>query len=114
MTKCPECDKRAYFGVEMKQSTHCKTHILDNMINVVSKRCIEQNCPKYPVYNIPGSTKPLYCRIHAKDDMVNVVNKRCNQKIVLNIRNIIFQDWLKDYTVKCMQKNTHLCSPSMC
>ena len=47
------------------------------MINVVSKRCIYENCLTLPSYNIASETKPLYCAEHKKENMINVKNKYC-------------------------------------
>ena len=77
MVKCAECDKNAYFGVEMKKPTHCKTHKLDHMFDIKNKRCIEPECIKQPAYNFSGLKSGLYCKIHAKQNMINVLSKRC-------------------------------------
>ena len=47
------------------------------MMNVVSKRCVEEECNKIPNYNFPGQKKPEFCSNHKKINMMNVVSKRC-------------------------------------
>ena len=47
------------------------------MIDVKSKRCIEDNCTKIPIYNKQGETQALYCLKHKEDEMIDVKNKRC-------------------------------------
>ena len=47
------------------------------MINVISKRCIESNCNKQPVFNLPTENKAIYCSEHKKENMINVKHKRC-------------------------------------
>ena len=50
MRVCSEqdCLKRAYYNYFNKtKKNYCKTHKKINMINVVSARCIEDNCDKF-------------------------------------------------------------------
>jgi hypothetical protein len=46
---------------------YCATHKKDNMINVVSKTCLFNNCIKQSCFNYEDESKPLYCFDH-KDD----------------------------------------------
>ena len=47
------------------------------MINVNSKRCIENNCSKQPNFNYLSEKTGLYCSEHKKENMINVITKRC-------------------------------------
>jgi hypothetical protein len=49
------------------------------MINIISKKCIEYNCTKHPVFNLPTETKAIYCNEHKKENMIDVKNKRCSE-----------------------------------
>lgn len=55
----------------------CKTHSDADMVNVVSKQCLEPNCDKRPKFNLPGIKGGIYCKDHAFDDMINVDSKKC-------------------------------------
>ena len=47
------------------------------MINVISKRCIHNNCTKHPAFNIQSEKKALYCFEHKEENMINIISKRC-------------------------------------
>jgi very-short-patch-repair endonuclease len=47
------------------------------MINVVSKRCLNDGCLKYPSCNLPNKITPLYCSEHKSENMIDIVSKRC-------------------------------------
>jgi hypothetical protein len=49
------------------------------MVDVVSKRCREEECTKQPLFNNEGQ-KAMYCSAHKKDGMVDVVSKRCKSE----------------------------------
>lgn len=73
------CNKRSSFNISGEtRSIYCKTHKLENMISVDSKkRCEELNCKKYPAFNYSTIKRARYCNTHKKDGMINVVTKRC-------------------------------------
>jgi hypothetical protein len=50
------------------------------MIDVKNKRCIEPNCTKNPVFNLPTETKGIYCSEHKKENMIDIRNKNCQNK----------------------------------
>ncbi len=55
---------------------YCYNHKLENMINIREKRCLHEDCDKYPNYNLPG--KPArYCREHKTLQMIDVKHKKC-------------------------------------
>ena len=79
--KCQDltCVKTPYFNHEgQSKALFCKTHALDEMVNIKSKRC--QKCTKQPYFNHKGQTKAMYCKTHALDGMVNVRSKRCQKE----------------------------------
>ena len=41
------------------------------------RKCLEEGCKRYPIFNKEGEKKRLYCSIHKKEGMVNVKNKTC-------------------------------------
>jgi hypothetical protein len=47
------------------------------MFDVISIKCIEQNCNTQPTYNVSTQTKALYCLKHKKNNMVDVKHIRC-------------------------------------
>ena len=79
MTKtCVGCKKRSSFGVRgSKKASYCAIHKLENMVNVVSKTCIFEECETIPKFGVPGSKKASYCAIHKLENMVDVVSKTC-------------------------------------
>lgn len=74
--KCLNCSKRASFGIEYKKATHCKDHAINNMLDVISKRCEHINCTKRPSYGFKNK-KATHCKSHADDNMVDVISKQC-------------------------------------
>lgn len=77
-TKCRhnECNKSATFAYEGNTSQYCKTHRLEGMVDVKSKRCLYDGCTKRPSYGFDGN-KPVYCVSHYVEGMVNVHCKHC-------------------------------------
>ena len=49
----------------------------ENMIDVKSKRCLEEKCNKIPIFNLPNNKKGIYCSDHKIDGMIDVISKRC-------------------------------------
>ena len=79
--KCAEIDcniKYPCFNyIGKTKALYCSKHKLDGMIDVLNKRCIEEDCDIISSYNNPGETKVLYCSKHKKDGMIDILNKRC-------------------------------------
>jgi hypothetical protein len=64
------------------------------MIDVKSKRCLEDGCIKHPSFNISNETKGLYCYEHKKENMIDVKSKRCAEdkcmkRPIFNIPNML-------------------------
>jgi hypothetical protein len=47
------------------------------MIDIKSKRCLNEGCKTRSNYNYEGQSKALYCATHKLDGMVNIKDKRC-------------------------------------
>jgi len=70
------CSTHAYYGLIGEKPMYCKKHKLENMIDVVNKRCLNEKCNKQPKFGLSGE-KPEYCKKHKLENMVDVINKRC-------------------------------------
>ena len=58
MAKCLECDTRASYNKESeKVGIYCFKHKKEDMVNVVSPKCIEKDCKTQPKFNIDGEKK---------------------------------------------------------
>ena len=57
----------------MKKSFYCNDCRLENMVNIIDKRCIACNS-KIPIYNYPNEKQALYCCSCKLDDMIDVKN----------------------------------------
>ena len=61
------------------------------MVNIKSKKCLEENCNKQPNFNLPDKIGGLYCNEHKKENMINVTEKRqckeenCNKRPSFNL-----------------------------
>jgi hypothetical protein len=47
------------------------------MINVIDKKCQEENCNTIPKFNLLNEKRGIYCKIHKKENMINVECKKC-------------------------------------
>ena len=70
------CKKHRHYGIRGRRPTHCAVHKLENMVDVVNKRCVHPTCEELPVYNVRGK-RPTHCVVHKLENMVDVKNKRC-------------------------------------
>ena len=76
--KIKRCKIRAFYNYENEmKGLYCNTHKLENMIDVLSSKCIFENCKIRPHYNYENETKGLYCNTHKLENMINVINLRC-------------------------------------
>jgi Holliday junction resolvase len=74
----PNCELQPTFGIIWKTPMFCKNHKTNNLINVVSKRCINENCDLQPSYGYFWK-KPISCFKHKNEKMTNVNNKKCER-----------------------------------
>ncbi len=52
------CTKKSSYNMkEQKKAIFCFDHKSIDMINVKTKKCIDENCDKIPSYNIIGEKK---------------------------------------------------------
>ena len=56
---------------------YCLEHKLNDMVNVITKTCIIEECGTHPSFNYENIKTPIYCIEHILDGMVNVVSKNC-------------------------------------
>jgi len=74
----PGCTTQPVFNLPGESiATHCATHKLDGMIDIVSKRCIFPECTTHPSYNLPGESTATHCATHKLDGMIDIKSKRC-------------------------------------
>ncbi len=77
-----ECQKEASYNYKNnKIRLYCKSHKLNNMINVGVKICIYKNCKVRATFNYENEKNPLYCVTHKLNNMFDVRSKRCLNKI---------------------------------
>lgn len=58
MTKCRNCDRTAVYNHRgLKGARYCGGHKTDDMIDVVSRRCIAKDCETIANFNYPGEKK---------------------------------------------------------
>ena len=60
-----------------KQAIYCKSHKLDNMIDIKNKKCEFDNCNIRPSYNYENEKQAIYCAKHKLDNMIDIKSKRC-------------------------------------
>jgi hypothetical protein len=80
MTICKKigCKTRATFNsIGSKSAKFCGKCKKEDMVDVVSKRCIFEGCQTIPGYNHPGEKTAIFCSVHKSEDMVDVIHKRC-------------------------------------
>jgi len=75
MTKCQQCDKRAYYGFTKKIA--CSKHREEGMTDLHTKRCLFKSCNTMPVFGLLSDKSASYCKTHAEKGMIDIVSKRC-------------------------------------
>lgn len=113
------CKTRAYFNYLNKSKVlYCFKHKLNNMINIVTKKCI--NCKlKIPTYNYKNEKIALYCKNCKLDNMVDIKHKKCIKCNLIranyNYKNEKRPIFCKDHKLKDMIDITHKkCSYDNC
>lgn len=85
--KCKGCHKKQpCYGILGEKATHCSKCATNDMVDLVSNLCHNQNCRKNATYGIPGE-KATSCKKHADLYMIDVKNKRCIVCLALGIKN---------------------------
>jgi hypothetical protein len=72
-----DCTTRPSYGYKGCKPLRCSKHKLENMINVVSKRCEDKNCDRLANYGYKSIT---HCIQHRKEGMKNPSIKYCTWK----------------------------------
>jgi len=75
--KCYQSPVYNYMGE--KKALYCITHRLENMVNVIGKRCEDPLCIKKTIasFNYPGERPGRFCAKHRLDDMVDIRHDKC-------------------------------------
>lgn len=73
----PGCLKHSNFNYPGQKPQYCKTHKLQGMTDVKTKKCIFNECNKIPVFNYSGHTVGLYCGSHRLPGMKDIKSKIC-------------------------------------
>ena len=77
ISKCPVCDKNANYGINKKSQRYCVNHKLDDMVDIISKKCITCNITRSN-FNYSNESKALYCGDCKLNDMIDIKSKKCN------------------------------------
>src|SRR3989344_1559836 len=80
MPKCifKNCNITACFNYpDQIKGLYCKTHKLENMIDIIHQKCIFNECYIRAHYNYINEKKALYCSKHKLDNMIDISNKKC-------------------------------------
>jgi hypothetical protein len=78
MRECTEegCTKQPSYGLEGEKASKCKSHMTNDMIDVVHLKCIKCK-KKRPSFGIEGET-PSHCSSCKSNDMIYLINiKKC-------------------------------------
>ena len=76
------CNNKAYYNYKNDTNyIYCKTHKLDNMIDLRNrcKICIYTNCITRANYNYKNENKAIYCKTHKLNNMIDIQNKKCKK-----------------------------------
>jgi len=77
MCEVEDCKKKASFNYIGEKARFCFNHKLENMIDVINKKCEFNSCPTQPKFNYKGEKGGRFCSKHKMINMINVVNKTC-------------------------------------
>ena len=73
----PGCTTYKSFGIQGGKITHCLSHKTEEMVDLKSRKCLENGCNLQPVFNFKGEKKGIYCGSHKKEGMINLIAKIC-------------------------------------
>jgi hypothetical protein len=75
---CIVCNnKYAVFNYNDITPQYCGSCKKDDMVDLIHKKCIGDDCKKTPNFNYPNEKKPLYCKTCSLNGMVDVKHKNC-------------------------------------
>ena len=84
-----------------KQAIYCKSHKLDNMIDIKNKKCEFDNCNIRPSYNYENEKQAIYCAKHKLDNMIDIKNNKCKTELCFTIVNKRY----KGFCLRCFIYN---------
>ena len=47
------------------------------MVDIINRKCLEENCLKLPNFNFDLETKGIQCVEHKKKNMIDVKSRKC-------------------------------------
>ena len=74
-----------------KRPSYCIKCKNDKMINISTKKCLENKCIKQPSFNFKGKKIGLYCKNHAKENMIYITINRCRENKCTKQPNFNFE-----------------------
>ena len=77
---------------------------IENMINIVTKKCIKDGCNKCGNYNVPNEIKGIYCLDRKEDNMIDVKHKRCIFNACITRPSFNIEGEKKRYIAKNIKK----------
>jgi hypothetical protein len=73
-----ECLSRPSYGFENGDAERCSKHKIEDMVNVVSRKC--EKCKKQPSYGLETDGIKRYCATHKTGEMIDLSNRKCEDK----------------------------------
>ncbi len=99
---CQQCKKNATFGLEKGRPLFCKVHKPnDTYIDVISKKCIHENCGQNASYGKKDGIRE-YCYKHHPLNTINVSQRYCKHDDCINpathgIRKLKKMEYCKEH-----------------
>jgi hypothetical protein len=93
-----------------KKPIYCKKHSKDGMVNIKSKKCIEEDCLNRAIYTENGEGKAVvYCHIHKKEVSksvrnINCLKDDCNKRRLYNFPNEKLAIYCEEHHIEGMIK----------
>jgi len=73
--------KRPTFNLSTEtKALYCSQHKKENMVDIINKRCVHENCTKQPHFNFSCEKKAAYCFEHKKLNMLDVSKNTCQHQ----------------------------------
>jgi hypothetical protein len=96
LCKFEKCNKNAAYNYkDINEKLYCNDHKMENMINLVSKKCEFNDCYLKPSFNFDNQ-KAKFCSTHKVEGMINIAHKtsnctylNCSIRASYNFENII-------------------------
>ena len=78
--KHPGCKVQPSFGFLGEKSQFCNEHKEKDMIDVINKKCVHEECKTRARYEYFGQITPKYCLEHKEKDMTDITRTKCSHK----------------------------------